>query len=113
MSSGPQPGDEVPDSVREELIEAIEAGRRLFPGRILRQAEDYARQHLNMENPTEAALWDYIVDRLRVAGRWRYAQLDNFPDRFGYAMRNADGRGLYLKLRFDDDSHVVVMSFHD
>jgi hypothetical protein len=77
------------------------------------QALDYARQHLNMENPTEAALWDYIVERLQEAGPWRYAQLDDFPLQFGYALRNADGRGLYLKLRFNDDAWVVLMSLRD
>jgi hypothetical protein len=113
MSANPQPGDEVSAELRQELIEAIEAERRLFPRRLLVQALDYARRHLSMENPTLAALWDYVLERLRVAGPWRYAQLDDFPNRFGYALRNADGRGLYLKLRFDDDSRVVVMSFHD
>jgi hypothetical protein len=113
MSSGPQPGDEVPESVLLELIEAIDADKRLFSKRLLVQALDYARQHLHMENPTVATLWDYVLERLRQARPWRYAQLDDFPDRFGYALRNADGRGLYLKLRFNDDSWVVFMSFHD
>jgi hypothetical protein len=113
MSSGPLPGDEVPDSVLEELIDAIEEGNRLFPRRLLVQALDYARQHLSMEHPTEAALWDYVVERLRHGRRWRYANLDDFPHQFGYALRDADGRGLYLKLRFNDDSWAVLMSFHD
>ncbi len=113
MSSTPQPGDEVPESVLQELIEGIEADKRLFPKRLLVQALDYARQHLNMENPTPAALWDFILERLRVARPWRYAKLDDFPDRFGYALQNADGRGLYVKLLFNDYSWVVLMSFHD
>lgn len=113
ITPGPQPGDEVSDSVLQEVIEAIEAEKRLFPRRILLQALDYARRHLSMENPTPAALWDYILGRLREAGPWQYAQLDDFPDRLGYALRNADGCGLYIKLRFDDNSRVVVMSFHD
>jgi len=108
-----QPGDEVPDGVLQELIDAIEAEKRLFPKPLLVQALDYARQHLSMENPTPAALWDYIVDRLREGGPWRYAQLDDYPLQFGYALRKADGRKLYLKLRFNDDSWVELMSFHD
>jgi hypothetical protein len=113
MSSAPQAGDAVPEGVLQELIQAIEAEKRLFPKRLLEIALAYARQHLDMENPTLASLWDYILGRLREAGPWRYAVLDDFPDRFGYALRNADGRGLYVKLRFDDDSRAVVMSFHD
>ena len=113
MSSGPQAGDEVPEGLLQELIEAIEAGNRLFPRRLLVQAFDYARLHLNMEHPTEAALWEYVLERLGQARPWRYAQLDDFPHQFGYALRNADGRGLYLKLRFNDDSWVVLMSIHD
>ncbi len=113
MSSDPQPGDEVRESILHELIEGIDTGRRLFPRRILLTALDYTRRHLGVENPTDAAIWDYISERLRNARPWRYAELDDFPDRFGYALRNADARGLYLKLRFDDDSRVVVMSFHD
>jgi len=113
MHPSPEPGDEVPEGVLQELIVAIEAGNRLFPRRLLLLAFDYAREHLDMDNPTAAGLWDFIVDRLGQSRPWRYAQLDDFPDRLGYALRKADARGLYLKLRFDDDSRVVVMSFHD
>lgn len=113
MSTGPQPGDEVPEGLLQELIDDIEAEKRLFPGQPLKVALDYARRYLNMENPTPAALWDYYLDRLRVARPWRYAELEDYPDRLGYALKNADGRGLYLKLRYDDVSRVVVMSFHD
>jgi hypothetical protein len=113
MSSTPTPGDEVPEDVRQELIDAIESDRRLFPRRILLGALDYARLHLDIEHPTSAALWDYILECLRVASGWRYAQLDDYPVQLGYAMKNADVRGLYLKLRFDDESRVIVMSFHN
>jgi hypothetical protein len=89
MSPPPQPGDEVPEDVLEELEEAIEAEKRLFPRRILQQALDYARNHLNMENPTEAALWDYILERLRSARPWRYAKLDDFPNQLGYALNRS------------------------
>lgn len=113
MSSGPQHRDEVPEDVLQELIDTIEAEKRLFPRRILLFALDYARRYLNVDNPTPAALWDYILDRLRVARPWLYFELEDFPHQFAYELRNADGRGLYIKLRFNDDSWVVVMSFHE
>jgi hypothetical protein len=113
MSSAAQAGDLVPPDVRQELVDAIEAGKRLWPRRVLQGALDYARQYLNMEHPTPAALWDYILERLQAPVPWRYAKLDDYPAQLGYALQNADGRGLYIKLRFDDESRVVVMSFHD
>jgi hypothetical protein len=113
MAAAPEPGDVVPEEVRQELRDAIENDRHLFPRRILQGALDYARAHLGMDNPTIASLWDYIYERLGAPVEWRYAQLDDYPFQLGYALRNADGRGLYLKVLCDDESRVVVMSFHD
>jgi hypothetical protein len=61
MSSAQTAGDEVPEEVRQELIDAIEADKRLFPRRVLLGAIDYARMHLGIQHPTPAVLWDYIL----------------------------------------------------
>ena len=66
-----------------------------------------------MDYCTDFDLWDYIVDRLQIHRRWRYARLDEYYPSMGYALRRADGNRLYIKLRFNDQSEVELMSFHD
>ena len=114
MAHAPQPGDVVPDDVLQELTDEIEVGNRLFPTRLLQVARDYANQYLqHLGEPTPATLWGYIVDRLQLTGHWLYANLEDYPDRFGYAITNADGRRLYIKLMYDNRSRVRVSSFHE
>jgi hypothetical protein len=113
MASGINPGDIVPAEVLQELADEIEGGNRLFPPRLLGIAFDYARRYLRMDQPSESDLWDYIVDRLQLVGNWYYADLEVFPDRFGYAIINADGIRLYIKLMYDNQFRVRVLSFHE
>ena len=103
---------EVPDDVRHELIDAIERGKRLIRGVVLAGGLEYAKRHLGIEHPTAASLWEYVLDRRRSGYPLRYVRLDDHPDRFDYAMRKADGVGLYTKLMFDDETNTVLMSFH-
>jgi hypothetical protein len=112
MSSAPKHGDAVPPDLRAELIDLIEAEKVVIRGPVLAQAREYARVHLGMAIPTVFLLWNYVAGRLRAGASLCYANLDDYPDRWGYAMRDADGAGLYIKLRFDDRGHVVLMSFH-
>ena len=114
MASATQPGDEVPNDVLQELTDDIKLARRLFPTRLLCVAQDYANQHLqHLGEPTASTLWEYIIDRLQLTGRWYYANLEDYPDRFGYAITNADGKTLYIKLTYDNRSRVRVLSFHE
>ena len=103
MPSGITPGDPVPSEFLQELADEIERGNRLFPPRVLGIAFDYARRYLHMTQPSESDLWDYIVNRLQLVGDWNYADLEVFPDRFGYAIVNADGRRLYIEWHFHRD----------
>ena len=113
MSSTPSHGDDVPAWVLLELVEAIESERCHIPRPVWEAASSYARSYLDMDFPTPTAIWDYLLDRLRHSTVWRYASLEDYHPAMGYFLRNADGRGLFLKLRFDDDSWVILMSFHD
>ena len=115
MAHAPQPGDVVPDDVLQELTDDIETGRCVIPRPVFVTAVAYARRYLNMANPSDFELWDYIVDRLQITGRWQYAQLDEYYPypALGYALHRADGRRLYIKLRYNDQSRVELMSFHD
>ena len=113
MSPNPQPGDKVPDDLRQELIDAIEAGNCLFPSRLLALAVEYTRQFLHVDHPTEEAIWEYIVDLLRLPNRWCYTNLDDYPNRWGYAIERADRRRLYVKLMYDNHSRIRVLSFHE
>jgi hypothetical protein len=114
MSHAHQPGDIISDDVLQELTDEIERGNRLFPTRVLLAAQNYANQHLqHLGDFTPATLWEYIIDRLQLTGHWLYANLEDYPDRFGYAITNADGRRLYIKLTYDNRSRVRVLSFHE
>ena len=113
MSRTPKAGDDVPEGIRQELIEAIDSRNRAVSEDVRDRAFVYARHHLGMERPTLTALWEYILDRLQAGVRLRYARLDDYPFQWGYAMRKADGTKLYIKLMFDDQSRAVLLSFHD
>ena len=65
MSITPQPGDDVPDDIRQELIDAIDSRNRAVSEDVRDRAFIYARQHLGMEHPTLVTLWEYIMDRLQ------------------------------------------------
>ena len=114
MANGIQAGDMLPHEVLQELAEEIERGNRLFPPRLLRCTQDYANQHLqHLGEPTPSTLWEYIVDRLQLTGRWYYADLQDYPNRFGHEIIEANGSRLYIKLNYDNQSRVRVLSFHE
>ena len=114
MSDGPKHHDPVPDHVRQELIRDIDNEKWSTPkGHIWQDAVTYARRHLpEMGEPTVAALWEYVLQCLEGGVPLRYAHLIIIEDGCGFEMPNADGRGLYIKLRYDDESQLVLMSFH-
>ena len=112
MTTFPDPGDDVPGDVRQELIDAIDAGKRFTTRAVLDVAFDYAQRRMGVPYPTPAWLWTYVRDKLASGFSLTYAQLDDYPFQLGYAMRKADGNRLYIKLRFDDDINAVLMSFH-
>ena len=113
MSNSPRSGDDVPEVIRQELIDAIDSGNRAISTEVRDRAFAYARQHLGMERPILTDVWEYVLDRLRAGVRLRYARLDDYPVQWGYAIRRADGARLYIKLMFDDQSRAALLSFHD
>ena len=113
MSGTPKHLDTVPDHVRRELIRDIEDEKwGVIKGHIWQDAMTYARQRLGMDNPTVYSLWGYVLECLEAGIPLRYVQLFEYDDRCGFEMRNADRRGLYIKLRYDDESQLILMSFH-
>ena len=112
MSAIPQPGENVPAKVRQELIDAIDAGKRFISRTVLVVALEYAQRHMGIAHPTPAWVWDYVRDKSATGFTLKYARLDDFPHQLGYAMRKVDGTRLYIKLRFDDDTNTIMMSFH-
>ena len=99
--------------VRREMIEAIEQGKWEFTGRALREGLDAFREQT--ENPSKEAIIDYILELLQANYPWTTTEMRDPPPGTGYVLKNshrrADGRGLYIKLRFDWP-YVIVVSFH-
>lgn len=96
-------------SVRQEMITAFESGKWDFTKRALREGPDAFRNH--SENPSEEEMVDYILDLLQSGFPLDCVELHDPPYGEGHELRNVDGRGLYIKLKFDWP-YVIVMSFH-
>jgi hypothetical protein len=66
--------------------------------------------------PTDGAMIEYITGLLRTNFPLHAELLGNPPGSrgTGYVMNNADGRGLYIKVKIERrrTDEVVVMSFH-
>jgi len=101
------------EEVRRDMIEAIEQDKWEFTKRALREGLDAFRELA--ENPSETAMIDYILEFLEAGFPLRCIEMKDPPYGKGYEMidtrRRADGRGLYIKLRFDWP-YVIVVSFH-
>jgi hypothetical protein len=112
MASAPQHGDPVPAGLRQELLDLIGEGKTDVSRVVLAQALAYGTAHLGMAASDADEIWDYVAGRLSAGSPLCYANLDDYPDRWGYAMRKADGANLYIKLSFNDRGRVVLLSFH-
>jgi hypothetical protein len=113
MSGPPKHHDPVPDHIRQELIRDIDDEKwTVIKGHIWQDAVTYARQRLGMDYPTVESLWGYVLGCIECGAPLQYVQLFEYSDRCGFEMRNANGTGLYIKLRYDDESQLVLMSFH-
>jgi hypothetical protein len=112
MSSAEDPSEQV----RRDMLAALEEGKWEFTKRALREGLDAFRRH--SEHPSDEELIDYITDLLEggCALEWTELTEPPFPGAeppFGeaYEIKNADGQGLYIKLKYDWP-YVIVMSFH-
>ncbi|HYT93549.1 MAG TPA: hypothetical protein VEL76_32825 [Gemmataceae bacterium] len=101
--------DDSSDSVRQQIISAFESRKWEFTGRALREGLDAFRRY--SENPSEDEMVDYILDLLESGFPLRCVELHDPPYGEGHELVNADGRGLYIKLKLDWP-YVIVMSFH-
>ncbi len=101
--------DAASDAVRRELITAFESRKWEFTKRALREGLDAFRSH--SENPSDEEMVDYILDLLEAGCPLHRVELHDPPYGEAHEMKNADGRGLYIKLKLDWP-YVIVMSFH-
>lgn len=101
--------DEPSDATRRDLIAAFASGKWEFTKRALLEGLDAFRSH--SEHPTAAEMADYILDLLEGGFPLCHVDLHDRPYGEGYELKDADGRGLYVKLKLDWP-YVIVMSFH-
>jgi len=101
--------EDCSDSVRRDIIAAFESGKWEFTKRALREGLDAFRKH--SENPSDYEMVDYILDLLESGFPLCRVDLRDPPFGEGHELRNADGRGLYIKLKLEWPD-VIVMSFH-
>jgi hypothetical protein len=101
--------DDPSEAVRQDMIKALEDGKWEFTKRALREGLDAFRRH--EDNPTDEAMIDYILDLLQTGFPLSQVDLHDDPGGEGHVMKDTDGQGLYVKLKFDWP-YVIVMSFH-
>ncbi|HYT91186.1 MAG TPA: hypothetical protein VEL76_20905 [Gemmataceae bacterium] len=105
-------GDEVPPEIRAELVRLFEA----TDWRMTTKAETDGKAILLICGYKPATQWgicEYIVDKLQ--GGFRLTETGMGEPKgsrgIGYEMKNADGEGLYIKLKIEE-GEVWVISFH-
>jgi hypothetical protein len=105
------------EEVRAELIRLLESPN----WEIVKSAREAARPILQDagQRPSAWAIPDYITDLLRKGFPFHPIPLGEPPGSagVGYVMNNADGRGLYIKVKIERDRTdgvvgVVILSFH-
>jgi len=107
--------EESLDRVRQMLIAMLENNEYLFTDTALRDGMRLARTLGDASRgfPSQCGLVDYIVEKLRLPFRLNEVPMGEPPGSGGiaYSMTNANGQGLYIKLKVEDDQ-VVILSFH-
>jgi hypothetical protein len=101
--------DDPSDSVRQEFITAFESRKWDFLKRPLREGLEAFRNY--SENPSEEEMVDFILNFLKSGFPLIRVELHDPPYGVAHEMRNVDGQGLYIKLKYDWP-YVIVMSFH-
>ena len=73
----------------------------------------YANGATNRTRSAESATCDYILDKLGVGTRLTETGMGEpkYSRGIAWEMKNADGDGLYIKLKIEED-RVWVLSFH-
>jgi hypothetical protein len=106
--------DEGPtlEAARQRLIELIEADEWEITGSAIKDGFDVLRS--TGEYPTQWKIVKYVLDLLKSDFPIHAVGLGEPPGSagVGYVMNNADGRGLYIKLKVEEDRTAWVVSFH-
>jgi hypothetical protein len=100
------------DEARRRLIELIEAEDCDLTQAAVNDGREILRR--SMRYPTRWAIVEYVLKLLRAKFPMHAVELGEPPGSLGigYVMTNADGQGLYIKLRIEDDRLAWVLSFH-
>jgi len=102
------------EPIRDELLRLLDD----VAWRIARSARESAYPILRAmgQRPTDCAMIDYVTRLLRAGFPFHEVPLGEPPGTAGtgYVMNNADGQGLYIKLKIERErtDEVVVLSFH-
>ncbi len=98
------------DDVRDELLRLLKADDWQLTESARRTAFPFLRATGCL--PTDAAVIDYVMNLLEDDFPFHRVELGSGEP--GYVMNNADGRGLYIKLKIERGrtDEVWVLSFH-
>lgn len=102
--------DDPHAEIRKDMLEALGAGK--WACSLRAQLEGLLVFQRHLEKPSPEALAQYILELLDEGFPMKSVILHDPPFGTGYELENTDGRGLYIKLKFDWP-YVVIMSFHD
>lgn len=101
--------DEPSSSVRREIVVAFETRKWEFTKRALREGLEAFRRY--SENPSDEEIIAFIQKLVESGFPLRRVELHEAPYGEAHELQNADGQGLYIKLKLDWP-YVIVMSFH-
>ena len=99
------------EEARQELIRLLDGGDYQIAGKAEAEGRRILKQ--SMEHPTQWAIVAFALDLLQSNFPLHAVPQGDPPGSrgIGYEMRNADGRGLYIKLKLEDDQAWLI-SFH-
>ncbi len=105
-------GDEASAEIRAELVRLFEQDDWRLTGRAEADGKAILAER-RYKPPTQWGICEYILDQLRAGTRLTETGMGEpkYSRGVGWEMRNADGKGLYIKLKIEDDE-VRVLSFH-
>ncbi|MCI0463002.1 MAG: hypothetical protein L0Z62_39145 [Gemmataceae bacterium] len=100
------------DEARQRLIELIEADEWEITDSAV--ADGFARLRATGDYPTQWKLVKFTLQLLKDGFPIHAVPLGEPPGSLGvgYVMNNADGRGLYIKLKIEEDRVAQLLSFH-
>lgn len=103
--------DRTIEEARQELIRLLEADEYEITGKAEAEGRRILKQH--MDHPTQWAVIEFALKLLKSSFPLHAVPQGDPPGSrgIGYEMRNADGRGLYIKLKLEGGKAWLI-SFH-